>query len=203
MLALLVETNKGIIINVPFVLLHSGAWVQGDVGEGSAVESLQYRLPLLGIVPPEAHLHGEVYLCALLDDTGNLLYDIRMCQDARAAPVLGLQGEGTAHVEVYVAIAQRLHLVDKEGELLQTLEDDLRRYVHAFVILRVDVTAVFGADVASLYTYERGVVTLDATNELVVDAAVHIIGVALQWGKVNRNHKMQNCEKVARIGNFL
>ena len=47
---------------------------------------------------------------------------------------------------------------------LQVLEDDLRHYGYAFIVLGVNVSAVFGTDVACLYTYDRGIVALDATD---------------------------------------
>jgi surface protein len=53
-------------------------------------------------------------------------------------------------------------------------------------------------DVSSFDTYERGVVTLDAAKQLMMGAAVYIIGMALQRGKVDRSHRLQSSEKVAR-----
>ena len=102
--------------------------------------------------------------------------------------MLGLQGEGATHVEVYFAVAQSFHLVDEKKKLLQALEDDLWHYGHAFIVLRVDVSVIFGADVSCFNTNKGGIVTFNATNQLVVDAAVHVVGVALQWGKVDGSH---------------
>ena len=87
MTTLPVETLEGFVVNIPFVLLHSSAWVQGDVGEGSVVENGQDGFPLLGIVPPEAHLDGKGQVGSPLDGLGYLFYDVGVCQDARAAPV--------------------------------------------------------------------------------------------------------------------
>ena len=100
-------------------------------------------------------------------------------------------------------VAQCLNLIDKVEKLLQILEDDLWHYRYALIILRVNVSAVFGADVSCLNAHEGGIVALDAAKQLMVDAAVHIVGMALQWGKVDRNHRLQNCEKVARKRSFL
>ena len=108
--------------------------------------------------------------------------------------MLGLQGEGATHVEIYRTISLGLYFIDKVAKLFQTLKYDLRHYGHALIVLGIDVSTVLGADVACLYTYEGGVVAFDAANELVVDAAVHVIGMALQWGKVNGSHRLQRYE---------
>ena len=105
MTALLVECGKGLVVNVSLVLLHSSAWVQGDVGEGRIVENLQDGLPLLGIVPSEAHLHGEGQVGVLLDGIGHLFNNVSVCQESRPTTMFGLQGKGAPHIEVYLAVA--------------------------------------------------------------------------------------------------
>ena len=91
-----------------------------------------------------------------------------------------------------------MHKIEK---LFQVLEYGLWHYRYITVVLRVNVAAVLGADVAGLYTYERSIITCYAACQLMMGAAVHIVGVALQGGKVDGYHgaKLRKSYKKRKI----
>ena len=47
-----------------------------------------------------------------LKEFAYLFYDVGVSKNARAASMLGLQGKGATHVEVYRTISQGLYLID-------------------------------------------------------------------------------------------
>ena len=95
---------------------------------------------------------------------GYLTHDVGVGEQSGAASVACLQGEGTAHIEVYGLIAYGFNLGGEVLEFFETAEDELWRYGYVSIVFGVDVAAILGAYVASLYTYEGGIVAMDATN---------------------------------------
>ena len=90
-----------------------------------------------------------------------------------------LQRKRTAHIEVHLAVPLCLNLVDEKQELLQILEYNLRSHWRAYIVLGVDIPAVFRTHVTTLNTYEGSVVALYASYEPVVCTTVYIVSMSL------------------------
>ena len=184
-MANLIEAGKRIMINGTLVSLCACAWVQGNMSQGCFVKHLYYGYPLCSILPPKTHFYREGQLRMFLDDGNDITHDICVGEDSRTAPVSRLQRKGASHIQVYRPITQCLHLFDEEEKLLHVLEDDLWCHGYSRVISWVNVAAILGTYITRFYTHEWSIVAFYSAYQLVVYAAIHIIGMSLQWGEMD------------------
>ena len=100
--------------------------------------------------------------------------------------MLGLQGERTPHIDVYLLISLFFHHIHQEIELLHRLHNDLWDNGYTFVEFRTDVSHVLRADTSCFHAEERGIIRLDSTHDFVVESAINIVSIALQRGEMDR-----------------
>ena len=95
-----------------------------------------------------------------------------------------LQRERTAQVEVDAVVAGLLYDVEQWRQLVGVGSNDLRHKVQALAVLRRDVPQVLVPNFTAVAAQKRGEVCVDATGNPVVDAAVEVVGIALQRCKI-------------------
>ena len=185
MLAGFVEGTEAFHIHLALVLLHTDTGMQGDVMQGGIVEHIEYGFPFVGILPSQTHLDRELKMVLRTDTFGQGFDDVYMCQQTGAAPMLGLHGKRTAHIEVYPGISFLFDHAEQVIELLHGLQDDLRHYGYTFVVFGTDIAQVLATYTTSFHTQEGSGIGSDTAYQFVMQAAVYIIGIALQGGEVD------------------
>ena len=100
--------------------------------------------------------------------------------------MLGLQRERTTHVDVYLLIFLFFHHAYQIVELLHGLHDDLWNNGYPLVEFRTDVAHILRADTPCFHAEERCIISSDSTHDFMVETTIHIIGIALQRGEMDR-----------------
>ena len=100
--------------------------------------------------------------------------------------MLGLQRERTTHVDVYLLISLFFHNAHQIVELFHGLYDDLRDNGYTLVEFRTNVAHILRADTPCFHAEERCIISSDSTHDFMVETTIHIIGIALQRGEMDR-----------------
>ena len=103
--------------------------------------------------------------------------------------MLRLEGKGTSHIQIDALIAFFYNQLSEGAKFGYICSNDLGHHRNIFVVLGRDVAQIFGARCAMFESHKRGVVEIDSTNELMVQTSINIIGISLQGGEMQRNHR--------------